>query len=67
MPLRHEDSKFHKEKIIPISIQEEAVGKAIVNAALLFIKNLDPDCLKKSMRFVFAMYWLKMGTMRSGN
>ena len=40
MPQRHEDIKFHKENFLPLTIEEEAIGKAIVNAAYTVHKTL---------------------------
>ena len=47
MPQRQEDSKLHKEKYKPISPEEEAIGKAIVNAAYIVHKALGPGLLEK--------------------
>jgi len=31
MPLRHQDTKEHKEEFKPLTAEEERIGKAIVN------------------------------------
>jgi len=47
MPQRQEDSKLHKEKYKPLGLEEEAVGKAIVNAAYIVHKALGPGLLER--------------------
>jgi hypothetical protein len=34
MPLRHEGSKVHKEKYLPVTEEEERIGKAIADALI---------------------------------
>jgi len=53
MPQRHEDIKFHKEKFLPLSFEEEAVGRAIVNAAFIVHKELGPGLLEKVYEICF--------------
>ena len=54
MPQRHEDIKFHKEKFLPLSVEEEAIGRAIVNAAYVVHKELGPGLLEKVYEVCFC-------------
>jgi len=47
MPQRQEDTRSHQEKYKPLSPEEEAIGKAIVNAAYIVHKALGPGLLEK--------------------
>ena len=51
---------MHKGNFIELSAVEEKTGKLIVNAAYLVHKARGPGLLEKSMKFVSAMFWLKM-------
>ena len=61
MPQRLEDRKFHKAEFKPISEEEEAIGKAIVNAAYLVHKELGPGLLEKVYEVCFCHVLRKAG------
>jgi GxxExxY protein len=61
MPQRPEDIKFHKEKFLPVTAEEEAVGKAIVNAAYVVHKALGPGLLEKVYEVCFCHVLTKAG------
>ena len=46
-PQSHEDIKFNKEKYTALTLQEEIIGKAVVNAAYIVHKELGPGLLEK--------------------
>ncbi len=54
MPQRHKDSKNHKEPFLPLSLEEETVGKAIVEAAYKVHKYLGPGLLEKVYEVCFC-------------
>ena len=54
MPLRQEETKFHKGNFLPISSQEELIGSAIVNAAFKVHKALGPGLLEKVYEVCFC-------------
>ncbi len=47
MPQRHKDTKNHKGNFLPLTPEEERIGKAIVNAAYKIHKDLGPGLLEK--------------------
>jgi len=61
MPLRQEDRKLHKENFLPLSLEEEAVGRAIVNAAYIVHKALGPGLLEKVYEVCFCHVLTKDG------
>ena len=61
MPQRHEDSKFHKEKFTILPLEEEAIGKTIVNAAYIVHKALGPGLLEKVYEVCFCHVLTKNG------
>jgi GxxExxY protein len=61
MPQSHEDTKFHKEIFGNISPEEEAIGKAVVNAAYIVHKNLGPGLLEKVYEVCFCHVLVKNG------
>jgi len=61
MPKRHEDIKFHKEKFLSLTQEEEAIGKAIVNAAYVVHKALGPGLLEKVYEVCFCHVLQKGG------
>ena len=61
MPLRHEDTKFHKERFLPLAQEEETVGKAIVNAAYIVHKTFGPGLLEKVYEVCFCHALTKDG------
>jgi GxxExxY protein len=54
MPQSLEEIKFHKEKFASLSEEEEAIGKAIVNAAYIVHKTLGPELLEKVYEVCFC-------------
>src|SRR5271157_4561661 len=54
MPQRHEDTKEHKEKHQPLTLEEEGIGKEIVNAAYIVHKELGPGLLEKVYEVCFC-------------
>lgn len=60
-PQRQEDTKVHKANYLPLSPEEEAVGKAIVNAAFIVHKELGPGLLEKVYEICFCHVLLKNG------
>jgi len=61
MPQRHEDIKFYKEFFLPLTSEEESVGKAIVNAAFIVHKALGPGLLEKVYEVCFCHVLSKDG------
>ena len=61
MPQRLEDTKVHKEKYLPLTIEEENIGKAIVNAAYIVHKELGPGLLEKVYEVCFCHVLAKQG------
>jgi len=61
MPQSHEDIKFHKEKFAALSEAEEAIGKAVVNAAFEVHKKLGPGLLEKVYEVCFCHVLSKEG------
>ena len=61
MPQRLEDSKFHKTSFIPPTPVEEAIGKAIVNAAYSVHKELGPGLLEKVYEVSMCHVLIKNG------
>ena len=49
MPLRHQDTKYHEGKYQPLTLEEERIGKAIVNAAYKVHKALGTWFIGKSL------------------
>ncbi len=54
MPQRHEDTKEHKEKYFPLTLEEENIGKEVVNAAYIVHKELGPGLLEKVYEVCFC-------------
>jgi len=61
MPLRHKETKMHKEDFKPISAEEERIGKLIVNAAYEVHKTLGPGLLEKVYEICFCHVLTKNG------
>jgi GxxExxY protein len=61
MPQSHQDIKFHKEKFALLSEEEEAIGKAVVNAAYIVHKKLGPGLLEKVYEVCFCHVLAKEG------
>jgi GxxExxY protein len=61
MPQSQEDIKVHKENFLPLSQEEELVGKAIVNAAFIVHKELGPGLLEKVYEICFCHVLTKDG------
>ena len=53
MPQRQEDTKFHKD-FLPLTAEEEAVGRAVVNAAYIVHKALGPGLLERVYEVCFC-------------
>jgi GxxExxY protein len=53
-PQSQEDTKVHKENYLPLSPEEEEVGKAIVNAAYIVHKEPGPGLLEKVYEICFC-------------
>lgn len=54
MPQRHDDTKFHKAGFLPLTPEEEKVGRAIVNSAYIVHKALGPGLLEKVYEVCFC-------------
>jgi GxxExxY protein len=54
MPLRHGDTKFHKDAYLPVTDEEQRIGNAIVHAAYLVHKSLGPGLLEKVYEVCFC-------------
>ena len=54
MPLRQEDTKFHKEEFLSITADEDRIGKAIVDAAYTVHSSLGPGLLEKVYEVCFC-------------
>ena len=61
MPQSHEDTKFYKENFTGPSPEEEAVGKAVVNATFSVHKTLGPGLLEKVYEVCFCHVLSKNG------
>jgi GxxExxY protein len=61
MPLSQKGTKFHQEIFLPISPEEEKIGKAIVNAAFEVHKSLGPGLLEKVYEVCFSHVLSKNG------
>lgn len=61
MPQSHKDIKFHKEFFLPLTPEEEVIGKAIVNAAYIVHKALGPGLLEKVYEVCFCHVLAKDG------
>lgn len=61
MPQSHEDTKKHKEKFLPLTEEEERVGKAVVNAAYKIHTTLGPGLLEKVYEVCFCYVLSKEG------
>lgn len=61
MPLRHKDTKMHKENFKPLTAEEERTGKLIVNAAYVVHKALGPGLLEKVYEVCFCHVLSKDG------
>lgn len=61
MPQSQEDTKQHKDTFKPLSIEEERIGKAIVNAAYIVHKTLGPGLLEKVYEVCFSHVLCKEG------
>jgi GxxExxY protein len=60
MPLRDKDTKVHKE-FLPLTHEEEAVGKAVVNAAYIVHNALGPGLLEKVYEVCFCHILMNKG------
>lgn len=54
MPQSHEGTMLHKDSFASLSIEEEMIGKAIVNAAIKVHKELGPGLLEKVYEVCFC-------------
>ena len=54
MPQRHQDTKQHKDGFLPLSLEEEKVGKAIVDKVYKVHKTLGPGLLEKVYEVCFC-------------
>lgn len=54
MPLSHDDTKGHKGMFLPLTEEEERIGKAVVNAAYIVHKALGPGLLEKVYEVCFC-------------
>ena len=54
MPLRHEGTKEHEGNYRPLSVQEEEIGKNVVNAAYTIHQQLGPGLLEKVYEVCFC-------------
>ena len=54
MPLSHDDTTEHKERFLPLTEEEERIGKAVVNAAFIVHKTLGPGLLEKVYEVCFC-------------
>ncbi len=61
MPQRQEDIKFHKEDFLPLTREEERIGKAIVHAAYTVHKKLGSGLLEKVYEVCFCHVLTKDG------
>ena len=63
MPQSHGDTKLHKDNYKSLSIEEEEIGKAVVNAAFIVHKKLGPGLLEKVYETCFCHVLDKNGFM----
>lgn len=55
------ESNSNKRSFEPISLEEEAIGRAIVNAAYIVHKELGPGLLEKVYEVCFAQVLKEQG------
>jgi GxxExxY protein len=61
MPQRLEDIKNHEEEFLPLTREEEIIGKAIISAAYIVHKNLGPGLLERVYEVCFSHVLTKEG------
>ncbi len=61
MPLKHQSTKFHENKYVPIPQDTEDIGKKIIHAACLVHKALGSGLLGKVHEIYLCHEIRKMG------
>ena len=61
MPLKHQDTKYHKKTFVPIPEELNVIGKLIVDATYTVHKNLGPGLSEKVYEMCFCYELDKRG------
>jgi GxxExxY protein len=61
LPQRHQGTKNHKDMFETISVEEERIGKEVVNAAYLIHKELGPGLLERVYEVCFCHVLVSKG------